>query len=209
MIDDASELKLKRINRALGIKPLVKKQTTKGTLSKPGYYPSIWKNEYVTPIPKKDTPNDFSGIRPITLTPVQFRNIFKTSTAHYLASMLDTILKHLDESERWINLVAIDLKKAVDLICHSTLIKNFLSKFNTNPFLERIMANVLANRKHRTKYKSTFSNKMPIFSAVPQGKMLGTLLFQIVVNELTTGLKARQRCTDEPPSRFEIDEEMS
>jgi len=92
-------------------------------ITKFGDYPSIWKNGYVTPIPKKDAPNDFSGIRPITMTlefskvyvsflagwlkkqvkvlvdPRQSGNMPKTSIAHYLVSMLGTILKDLNEPE--------------------------------------------------------------------------------------------------------------
>jgi len=68
------------------------------------------------------------------IDPRQFGNMPKKSTAHYLASMLDTILKQLDEPGRWINLIAIDLKKAFDLICHSALIKKFLSKFDVHSF---------------------------------------------------------------------------
>ena len=44
------------------------------------------------------------------IDPRQVGNIPKTSTAHYLVSMLDTVFKYLDQPDRRINLMAIDLK---------------------------------------------------------------------------------------------------
>ena len=99
-------------------------------------YASILENRYVTLIPKKNAPNDFSRVRPIAMTPVfckvyesflatwlkkqviklidpkEFGNIPRTSIAHYLVSLLDKILKVLGEPEHWINLIAIDIKKS-------------------------------------------------------------------------------------------------
>jgi hypothetical protein len=90
----------------------------------------------VTPIPKKDAPNDFTGVWLITLTPVfsrfykqflsywlkeknmsivdpkQFGGLPKTSTAQYLVSFLDKILKNLDNPGYCINLIAKDPKKS-------------------------------------------------------------------------------------------------
>ena len=64
----------------------------------------------------------------VLVDPRQSGNMPKTSIAHYLVSMLGTILKDLNEPECWINLIAINL------ICHSALKKKLLSKFNVHPF---------------------------------------------------------------------------
>ena len=48
------------------------------------------------------------------------------STSHYLVSIIDGILQKTDEPDSWINLIAIDLRKTFDLICHSILVKKNL-----------------------------------------------------------------------------------
>ena len=45
------------------------------------------------------------------IIPRQFGSLPKTSVVHNLVSMLDTILQHLDDPERWINLIGITLQK--------------------------------------------------------------------------------------------------
>jgi hypothetical protein len=155
----------------------------------------------VTPIPKKDAPNDFTGVRPITPTPVfskvyeqflsswlkekiismvdpkQFGSLPKNSTAHYLVSLLDKILKNLDNSGYWIDFIPIDLKKAFDLINHSKLIKTLLTRYIITPALVRIIANFLSDRKQRTKYKTAYSTEVQIYYGVPKGTILGPLFF--------------------------------
>ena len=61
-------------------------------VTKTGEYPSIWKNGFITPIPKKDAPNDFSGVRPITMTPI-FSKVYESFVAAWLK---DRILDKID-----------------------------------------------------------------------------------------------------------------
>ena len=121
-------------------------------ITKTGYFPKKWKKGFITPIPKKGAANDFSGVRPITVTSVfsriyesfvaawlkkyllkvtdrkQFGNIPKCSTVHYLVNLIDFILKHLDEPGKWINLIAIDFRKAFDLFDHKILLEKMAEK---------------------------------------------------------------------------------
>ena len=114
---------------------------------KTGEYPSIWRNGFITTIPKKDARNDFSDVVLITTTPIcskvyesfvavwlkdrvldkidprQFGNMPNTSKAHYLVSIIGSILQKLNEPDSWINLITIDPRKALDLICHNILVK--------------------------------------------------------------------------------------
>ncbi|KAK2706459.1 hypothetical protein QYM36_016486 [Artemia franciscana] len=190
MLEDCNEMKLEQINRGLGPKHLHSMTDYFFSLAhifnliaESDDYPSIRKKWTCYTNSKKDASNDFSGIRAITMTPV--------------LNMLDKALKHLDEPERRINLIAIDLKKAFDLVCHSTLKKKLLSKFNVRHFLARIIANFLANRTQCIKYKSTFSDEMPIFCGVPQGTILGPLPFLIVINELEISMLDRWKYDDD------------
>ena len=99
-----------------------------------GQYTQNSKKGFIAPIPKKGAPCNFSGEWPITMTsifstiyesfiagwlktsilhkidPQKLGNIPKSSIRHYLASLLQKILKYLDKPERWVNLIAIDLK---------------------------------------------------------------------------------------------------
>ena len=121
-----------------------------------GQYPQNWEKVFITPIFKKGAPCNFTSVRRVAMTPIfskiyksfiagcpktcnlhkidpqRFGNIPKYSASHYLVSFRDKILKHLDEPEHWVNLIAIDLKKAFDLICHRTVIRKLLTNFNVD-----------------------------------------------------------------------------
>ena len=74
-----------------------------------------------------------------------------------------------------------DLSKAFDCILHELLIAKFAAYgFDYQSF--RIMESFLSNRQQRTKINNAFSRYSEIIYGVPQGSILGPLLFNIHIS---------------------------
>ena len=80
-----------------------------------------------------------------------------------------------------------DLYKAFDCIDHQLLIAK-LNAYGVNTNSLYFLASYLEKRKQRTKVNGSYSNFDDIFSAVPQGSILGPLLFKIYIWDLFFGI---------------------
>ena len=109
-----------------------------------------------------------------------FRKGFNTQQC--LIGMIEKAKSIMDKSGRFSALLT-DLSKAFDCLPHDLLIAKLDAYGFKNDALYLIF-NYLNNRKQRVKINSSFSSFQNIISGVPQGSLLGPLLFNIFLTDI-------------------------
>jgi len=104
-----------------------------------------------------------------------------------------------------VDIVYLDFSKAFDTVSHSLLLEK-LVHYGSDKWSVWWMRNWLTGHTHRVVVNRSFSNWQPVTSGVPQGIVLGPMLFSVFINDLDDGIKCiLMRYVNEAKLNGEVD----
>ena len=178
-----------------------------------GIYINEWKRARVTPIYKSEDKTKCENYRPISILPVIskvlekeiFRQLYgyltdndllsklqsgfrpKHSTLSALIQMCDDWLSNMDVGK--INCVVfLDIRKAFDSINHEILLKKLNLNFGISGNALKWFDSYIKDREQQCIVNGQLSSSKKIICGVPQGSILGPLLFLLKINDMPDSL---------------------
>ena len=187
-----------------------------------GKWPTKWKIEYVTVIPKKPDPQLPSECRNISCTNFlsklyesfllswsreevrpkinQYGGEKGASATQLLIEVVSDITEALKDNRAGMVLSAVDFSKAFNRLDHGKCLRAFARKGSSSQFLG-LLASFLSGRFMTVRIGAQHSNLKPVNAGAPQGSVLGCYLFNIGVDDLD------EDTAHEPPGQAEAHEE--
>ena len=175
--------------------------------------PSIHKEQSIVPIYKKDSKAEPANYRPVSLTShilKLFERVLRSKIVTFIEengllsneqygfrpgrSCITQLLVHIDkiieilENNQNADVLYLDFSKAFDKVCHTTLI-NKLENFGIKGKILNWLKSFLDERYQKVIVGGKASEPKKVQSGVPQGTVLGPILFILYINNLPEVLK--------------------
>ena len=170
--------------------------------------PSLWKLANVSPIPEVSPLTECNQLRPMSLTniimgiferlvckqevspilmsaigPDQFAYKKGHNTTMALIKCQHFWLERLDRDAAFVRAFSFDFSKSFDSVSHRILFSKLVS-YDINPYIKNWIISFLCDRRQRVVVDGVVTTFLNVNRGVPQGTVLGPLLFSIMVNDI-------------------------